>query len=336
MPLSVPSLPGRTPFQVLFYTASCRSHSSLTIMRASPEVEQLMKCPMCDQLFTDPRTLPCLHSFCLVCLESQKATADLRCHQCRAPFTSPALGGIGEYACNAFISSLVKPAKAIEGDVNRMVKCEGCDEENGTMHCADCGQNMGPVCVASHRRLKVTSSHQLIPLHDALKGKVEVKRIPRCLQHVGSEIDTYCKTCNDAICARCILASHKGHDVCLLEEMTSPLRDQVAGYTITITRREGEARKAISTLDGTIDKIEEHRNTAEEDIATFVSTLYAAVDARAAVLVSEMQDKGDQLRKTVVKEKGEAESAAGEFREFHSFTEGLLAQGTPPRNCWDP
>jgi len=310
-------------------------------MLASPKVEQLMKCPMCNRPLTDPCTLPCLHSFCFGCLESQMAMAlttssDLRCHQCRAPFTSPALGGIGEYACNAFISSLVKPAKAIEGDVNRMVKCEGCDEENGTMHCADCGQNMGPVCVASHRRLKVTSSHQLIPLHDALKGKVEVKRIPRCLQHVGSEIDTYCKTCNDAICARCILASHKGHDVCLLEEMTSPLRDQVAGYTITITRREGEARKAISTLDDTIDKIEEHRNTAEEDIATFVSTLYAAVDARAAVLVSEMQDKGDQLRKTVVKEKGEAESAAGEFREFHSFTEGLLAQGTPPRNCWDP
>jgi len=28
-------------------------------------------------------------------------------------------------------------------------------------------------------------------------------------------------------------------------------------------------------------------------------------------------------------EKGEAESATVEFREFHTFTEGLLAQGTP-------
>ena len=298
-------------------------------MLASPEVEQLMKCPMCDKLFTDPRTLPCLHSFCLACLESQKATADLRCHQCRAPFTPPALGGVGEYACNAFIGSLVKPAKAIGGDVNRVVKCETCDDEDAMMHCADCGQNMGPVCLAPHKRGKLSASHQLVPLHDALRGKVEVKRIPRCLQHIGMEMDTYCKTCNDAICARCILAGHRGHDVCPLEEMTSPLRDQVAGYTITITKREGEARLAIATLDGIIDKIEEHRNTAEEDIATFVSTLYAAVDARAAVLVSEMQDKGDQLRKTLVNEKGEAESAAGEFKEFRSFTEGLLAQGTP-------
>ena len=42
-----------------------------------------------------------------------------------------------------------------------------------------------------------------------------------------------------------------------------------------------------------------------------------------------MQDKEDELRKTAIQEKGEAESARVEFREFHSFTEGLLAQGTP-------
>jgi len=42
-----------------------------------------------------------------------------------------------------------------------------------------------------------------------------------------------------------------------------------------------------------------------------------------------MQTKGDQLRKTAIQEKGKAESATVQFREFHSFTEGLLAQGTP-------
>jgi len=95
------------------------------------------------------------------------------------------------------------------------------------------------------------------------------------------------------------------------------------------SQREEEARKAIDTLDGTIKRIEDHRNTAEKDIATFVFTLYAAVDARVAVLVSEMQTKGDQLRKTAIQEKYVVESATVQFREFHSFTEGLLAQGTP-------
>ena len=94
-------------------------------------------------------------------------------------------------------------------------------------------------------------------------------------------------------------------------------------------KREEEAREAIASLDGTINKIEEYRETAEKEIAAFSSTLHAAVDTRVAVLVSEMQNKGDQLRKTAVKEKGDAEPATVEFREFCFFTEGLLAQGTP-------
>jgi len=180
-----------------------------------------------------------------------------------------------------------------------------------------------------HRKLKATAGHQHIPLEDALAGNATVKRIPRCQKHIGYEINTYCKTCNDAVCAMCAVEKHPKHDFCPLSQVTGPLQDQIAGYTITMTKREEEARKAIDTLDGTIKKVEDHRSTAEKDIATFSSTLYAAVDARVAVLVSEMQTKGDQLRKTAIQEKGEVESATVQFREFHSFTEGMLAQGTP-------
>jgi len=299
-----------------------------------PSVDKLTKCPMCEKTFDDPRTLLCLHSFCLGCLEAQEFTAkskssDLRCHLCSAPYTLPGLSGVALFSCNSFIDSLVKSAKANSGDINRVVKCDTCDDEDATMHCVDCNDNMGALCAAAHRRMKPTAAHQQIPLEDALAGNLSLKRIPRCQKHIGMEINTYCKTCNDAVCALCLSEKHSGHSFCPLSQVTGPLQDQIAGYTITMTKREEEARKAIDTLDGTINKIEDHRSTAEKDIATFVSTLYAAVDARAAVLVSEMQTKGDQLRKTAIQEKGEVESATVQFREFHSFTEGLLAQGTP-------
>jgi len=175
----------------------------------------------------------------------------------------------------------------------------------------------------------MSAKHQQISLEDALAGNATVKRIPRCQKHIGMEIDSYCKTCSEAICARCILAGHKGHDVCLLDEMTGPLQDQIAGYTITMTKREEDARKAIDSLDITIIKIEDHRSTAEKDIATLFASIHTTVDARHAEVLQQMQDKGNQLRKTAIQEKGEIESATVQFREFHSFTEGMLAQGTP-------
>jgi len=156
-----------------------------------------------------------------------------------------------------------------------------------------------------------------------------VKRIPRCQKHIGMEINTYCKTCKDAVCALCVTEKHSGHTFCPLSQVTGPLQDQIAGYTITMTKREEEARKAIGTLDGTINKIEDHRSTAEKDIATLFASIHTTVDARHAQVLQQMQDKGNQLRKTAIQEKGEVESATVQFREFHSFTEGMLAQGTP-------
>ena len=197
------------------------------------------------------------------------------------------------------------------------------------MHCVECNQHVCPTCARTHKRIPATAGHQQIPLEEALADNTTTKRIPRCQKHVGMEIDSYCKTCEEALCARCAVEKHPKHDFCPLNDVVGPLQDQIAGFTVTITKREEEARKGVATLDGTVNRIEEHRRDAEKEIATFSSSLHAAVDARAAVLVSKMQTKGDKLRKTVVKERGEAESASVEFENFRTFTEGLLAQGTP-------
>ena len=175
-------------------------------------------------------------------------------------FHPPRFSGVALFSCNAFINSLVKTAKAHEGDINRVVKCDICENEDATMHCVDCNDNMGALCAAAHRRMKPTAAHQQISLEEALVGNATVKRIPRCQKHIGSEIDSYCKTCTEAICSKCGIEKHSGHSFCPLSQVTGPLQDQIAGYTITMTKREEEARKAIDTLDGTINKIEEHRN----------------------------------------------------------------------------
>jgi len=297
-------------------------------------VDKLTKCPTCNKTFNDPHTLPCLHTFCLGCLETQKAGAlakssNLRCHQCSAPFTLPSIGGVGSFTCNTFIDSLIKSAKALEGDINRVVKCDLCEDEDATMYCVEDHENMCPTCSKLHKKSKASASHKQIPLEEVLAGNATVKRIPRCQKHIGSEIDSYCKTCNDAICSKCGIEKHSGHTFCPLSQVTGPLQVQIAGYTITMNLREAEARKAISTLDGTINMIEEHRNSAEKEIADIFDVMAASLEERRVQVLQEMHNKGDQLRKTVIKEKGEAESAAVEFGEFHSFTEGLLAQGTP-------
>ena len=133
-----------------------------------------MKCPICNKRLTSPRTLSCLHTFCLACLETQTnqttqtnsstSSSSLRCHQCKAPFTSSALEGVDAFACNIFIDSLIKSSKVNEGDVNSVIKCDLCEDEDAVMHCVECNQHVCPTCSRGHKRIPATAGHQQIPL----------------------------------------------------------------------------------------------------------------------------------------------------------------------------
>jgi len=234
-------------------------------------------------------------------------------------------GGVKSLGCGVFIDSLTKSLTSTGKDVNK-VKCEGCDEEKAaTMHCIDRGQNFDDSCLSVHRKMKISSSHQLIPLHDALKGKVEVKRAPRCKKHAILEINTYCKTCQEAICPQCAVADHRKHDILPLEEMSTELQDDIVGFTVAMNRNEEEAKKAIKILNTALRQIEKKQGEVESEMEKAFATLHSNIDLRHAQLLGEV----DNVKKVAMKEKDEAEYAAAEFAGFSSFTEGLLIQGTP-------
>jgi len=293
--------------------------------------DPLKVCPICNRDLRDPRTLPCLHSFCLQCLEDQVIEGSPPCcSQCRFPFTVPEHGGIGALECNPFIGSLTFKTLEPDNDVNRVVTCDGCQEEDAVTHCVECGEYLGSSCSAVHKRLKATAQHQQVALEVALAGMIPaVKRTPVCGKHAGLETDAYCKTCEEAVCAKCAITDHRTHTVCPLDEIGETLWDEIENLTISATRREQEARESVSRLEMVIGSQSDLRTTVENEIAATFAELRAVLDAREALLLGELYAQGDLLRKTASRDKDEVEFAALELRDFCSFTEGLLAEGTP-------
>ena len=233
--------------------------------------------------------------------------------------------GVNSLGYGVFIDSLAKSIASTVKDANK-VKCEGCGvQEDATTHCVDCGQNFGDSCISVHRKMKISSSHQLVPLHDALKGKVEMKRIPRCQRHPLQEIDTYCKTCKEALCSKCAISDHPDHSFRPLDEIAAELQDEVAGFSIAMKRTEEDAKKAAKALNTTLRQIEKKQGEVESDMQKAFTSLRADLDLRQVQLLGEV----DNAKKVAMKEKDEAEYAAAEFAGFCSFTEGLLTQGTP-------
>ena len=77
-------------FKRLFYSFSCEEGDLPKMAKASTLAENLEKeleCAVCLEQFKDPKVLPCLHSFCKICLEGlvgrKGSVWELNCPSCR-------------------------------------------------------------------------------------------------------------------------------------------------------------------------------------------------------------------------------------------------------------
>ena len=228
-----------------------------------------------------------------------------------------------EVTANTELASLLKSLQGGPTNVNADIKCDLCKDEEATMYCAEGTQTLHQM-FRWPQATKIAANHRQISLEDALGGSVTVKRIPRCPVHIGMEINAYCKTCNISVCSHA-LETHTNDEVIPLSQMNAALQDQIVTFAIKMGKKEETAKKAITTMDGTLSQLEKNRTTAEKEIDQICDSLVASVEQRR----HDLKQRIDELRKAVVKERNEAESATLEFREFKLFAERILAKGTP-------
>ena len=81
--------------------------------KLSEQISDITECPICTETFTEPKVLPCVHTFCLKCLlqygkhENNDQPGDqLACPLCRTNFVIPP-GGFTDLPNNFFINKLL-------------------------------------------------------------------------------------------------------------------------------------------------------------------------------------------------------------------------------------
>ena len=96
-----------------------------------------LTCPVCYQLFKNPKYLPCYHSYCEECLEKMQVQSKIICPECRKEAKVPA-AGVKELPNNYFINRLLGDLilqKKVDGE--QEVKCDECDNNPVVSFCPD-------------------------------------------------------------------------------------------------------------------------------------------------------------------------------------------------------
>ena len=249
-------------------------------------ISDITECPICMEVASDPKLLPCIHTFCLKCLNqlwADKRPGDkVPCPMCRAEFIIP-FGGFTNLPRNSFIEKLIETKKA--SAKFEIQKCDVCVcwrvDRDATNFCVECQQNLCKECTDWHKLLNNTKCHLVVSVKDCPKiGKIlGQSSVMFCNQHKEKKVKLYCRECRDALCTTCFLLKHNGHEFSDFTEVVKNYKDQ-------IQKGIGKTKKIITEL---IQKSEH----MDEFTTNFTSN--------ASQIEREILQRGEEMKRMVDK-----------------------------------
>ena len=208
------------------------------------DVQQLFKslrkeaeCPLCLETVKDPKTLPCLHSFCLVCLDKhanyarrQLQTA-IKCPVCQASFQISEEDTFSGLPASFHLNRLVDLLALTDGGPESQ-QCGSCEENNTATHyCFECQSFLCTTCFKAHQRFKATRGHKNISVDNLQADDVEklIRRPVMCSEqyHQDQPLEYYCKDCNVCTCIKCSVVSHNHHTMVDMQKAADEQKMQI-------------------------------------------------------------------------------------------------------------
>ena len=258
-----------------------------------------VSCSVCMSKFTDPKQLPCLHSFCLHCLQRIQQTSGIRetisCPECRQNFGIPGNGDLNALPTNFRINSLLD-VLAIKEYNTSGVKCGNCDKRSGeSYYCFQCCSFWCDNCISLHNGIRANKEHHALSLKDFQDQDFEniLKRPTFCgkLGHEKKELEFFCKICEVAICNTCALTDHDGHAKIALELAANERKLRVKAAIESHQRRAQTKMNKIAELDENFVKVQEQAAKVKSDVQQFVDSIKATLEAKKTEIFDEVENK---------------------------------------------
>ena len=275
-----------------------------------------VSCSVCMCTFTDPKQLPCLHSFCLHCLNRIQRTNRVRgkitCPECRRQFQISGSGNPSELPTNFRINRLLD-VLAIKQCSTVNVKCGNCNKRNGqTLYCFQCCSFWCDECVLAHNIIRIHKEHRTLALKDFQDQDIEavLKRPAFCQKkrHEKEELKFFCKDCKVAICNTCAVTLHEGHGKMLLEEATDARKTQINSMTQSLTEKAQEKRKELEQLNQKSTDIKLQVADFKSQVQTNVDQVIAIIEARKQDVFDAVDNQAKKSLESLSQKKDEVEN----------------------------
>ena len=330
----------------IFTKVSSLEFSCVLLMMAAlkpfaDDLEEQLTCSICQEIFTDPKTLPCLHNFCSKCIvgwyarSGNPASKRFDCPICRARIDVPD-GDASKFRSSFNLKSLLQLLEAARAKSDQeqaeLPECMSCGEHLKLIaFCLQCGGLICNECLHSHKRLKkVRQEHQVQLMADFQKENVEsfVKSQMFCQEkfHERNRLEYYCKeeTCRKCVCQKCVPLHHQNHDMLSIEEVAEMTKQAAKHDMGKLNQLKENYKQELVQSKINMARIENDIDVAKQKLGDVVqSIINTAIDHQTA-MTNKLDGILSEQRKASEDEQRDIEAGMNELDEFLLRCETLL------------
>jgi len=259
---------------------------------ADKELDEMTECSICKEEFTDPRVLPCIHTFCLKCVlncgKGKRPGAIMPCPLCRKKFTIPGAGLSGTQK-NFFVEKLLHARKLSAGEEAHDKMCKHHQGKAIEAYCQDCKVAVCVTCIITSHKThdwididKVSYDLRQLVLSDTLT------KVPELLKITEDVLQRLEKEKSDVI----------EHLAGIEDEINTETDKQIAAIqrdkVKLLSEVESIKLKRVKQVETVKQEVEQHMTALKSFNETLLSSGTACDVTRSA---NSLHDRPDELMK---------------------------------------
>ena len=271
--------------------------------------EELFTCQICLQPFNNPKSLPCLHTFCAQCLREWLQKHPLRQEQSLEVLNCPVCvqvayieNGIEGLPNNFMITKLEECFQTLTvtmqlKEVKKMCeRCRSGNRERGERvafkHCSQCNINFCHQCSDDHLAKALFKTHTLADISSDIS----------CERH-DRAVSYYCITCDRAMCA----IDTEEHTDEAANHNIMDLQTGLQNHRTLLKRLLASAKSKINIIDQFVDILPELHTMLETSLSETRSNIEDAGERKKS-LIQSSRERLSGLLSTSVNEGGATKS----------------------------
>ena len=300
------------------------------------KLEEQLTCPICLEQYTNPKFLPCFHSFCSNCLENvplelQQGSYTLPCPTCRSPcqLSQQGVQALPSSFTINNLSEVYNLMKKVSG--NQHASCDRCNSSDGDRYCKQCAKFLCQPCLVMHNEWM--TDHETLGLDEVVNTAYQLPQakpeaISNCTQH-SEPLKVYCETCEELICQLCTVKKHKDHDYDVVGDAFAKHTLAIESSLQPLNQQIHQLAKALANLIKIKEEISNQGGRAKDEIHLEIERLKQFLDQTEIQLVKEVDVALKYKLDVTSHQTKEAEGLLHQLTECNDHVQQSLKVGTP-------